>query len=274
MVSCSCLLSAVNDEAVGRTRETDFGPLLKSPLQKLDIESKFTAYCFPLACFFIETRGRKSGRMLTHLGASKAPMNTVQGILPGLEVYFVEPAPYTWKPRPGMLARVKSYFEGYLRNGRDIYARRKHIAEKLGCSIRTLARYIAWLTAEGWIETIKRTARTAIRKVLSVQLKSTITVPPSDPRIEVNPHGTKVLRQQMFTPSVIWVSPSNQVRDSKRTDQAKPEAPLMPEGLGFEAYRRLRQKLRDSLPWIEKALNRRAYERAIVKQELALMGVA
>ncbi len=119
-------------------------------------------------------------------------MNPEQGILPGFEVYFIEPS-YQWKPRPAMLAKVKSYFEGYLANRRDIYARRKHIAEKLGVSIRTLARYLAWLAAEGWIETIKRTARTAIRKVLSVQLVSSTPVPSSVPPIEGKPLGTKVL---------------------------------------------------------------------------------
>lgn len=137
-----------------------------------------------------------------------APMNTEQGILPGLEVYFVEPAPYQWKPRPGMLARVKSYFEGYVANGRDIYARRKHVAEKLGCSVRTLARYLSWLSTAGWMETVKRTARTAIRKVLPKQCFSSTTVPSPVPPIEVTPPSTKVLlRRGMFTPLVVFLAP-------------------------------------------------------------------
>jgi len=131
-------------------------------------------------------------------------MNPAQGILPGLEVYFVEPEPYQWKPRPAMLAKVKGYFQGYLANGRDIYARRKHIAEKLGVSIRTLARYLAWLAADGWIETVKRTARTAIRKVLSVQPVGSTTVPSSDPRIEETPMPKVLLRREMFTPLVVF----------------------------------------------------------------------
>lgn len=209
--------------------------------------------------------------MYTHLGASIAPMNTEQGILPGLEEYFIEPiepTPYQWKPKPGTLARVKIYFQGYLANGRDIYARRKHIAERLQMSIRTLARYLAHLAAEGWIETVKRTARTAIRKVLPGQYIRLGTVPSFGPCNEATPPSTKVLRQEMFTPSVVFVFKSNQATDSR------PTSPLMPEGLGFDAYRRLRQKLRDSLPWIEKATNREAYEKAIVKQELCAMGVS
>ncbi len=194
---------------------------------------------------------------------------TTQGILPGFEGFFVEPTPYQWKPRPGMLARVQSYFEGYQANRRDIYARRKHIAERLGISIRTLARYLAHLAALGWIETVKRTARTAIRKVLSIQPVPSTSVLSPVPPIEVNPLGTKVLRKHLFSPSVIFVFKSNQQTDSKPADE-----PLLPEGLGFEAYRRLRQKLRDSLPWIEKASNRRAYEKAIVRQELSQMAGA
>lgn len=138
---------------------------------------------------------------------------TDQGILPGLEVFFIEPAPKRrkpaapWKPRPGTLARVKVYFQGYLANGRDIYARRKHIAERLGVSVRTLARYLAFLAAEGWIETVKRTARTAIRKVLSVLNFSPVTVPSSVPRIEVTPPSTKVLRKtDPPSPLVVFLS--------------------------------------------------------------------
>lgn len=149
--------------------------------------------------------------------------------------FFQEPTAYQWKPRPIMLAKVKGYFQGYLANGRDIYARRKHIAEKLGVSIRTLARYLAWLAAEGWIETIKRTARTAIRKVLSVQSVSSTTVPSSDPRIEETRAGTKVLqRREMFSPLVVFLAPVR--RFAQQFGRKKPKAKTAIERL-MEKYR-------------------------------------
>ena len=197
-------------------------------------------------------------------------MNPNQGILPGCEEFFKPTQKRQWNPVPHTLARVKSYLMGYHVNGRPIKARVKWMADRLGIGRSTLCRYLRWLVQNKWLETIKRTTRAAIRKVLVSLGFEKQSETPSETRIEVNPQSTKVLRQEMFTPSVIWVSPSNQKRDSK----PKPDKPLMPEGLGFEVYRRLRQKLRDSLPWIEKALNRRAYERAIVKQELKEMGIA
>ena len=145
-------------------------------------------------------------------------MNSNQGILPGFEGFFVEPAPYQWKPRPGMLSKVKSYFEGYQANRRDIYARRKHIAERLGISVRTLARYLAHLASLGWIETVKRTARTAIRKVLSIQPDSSTSVPSTVPPIEVKPTGTKVLlRREMLTPLVVFLAPVQRAHQRLRS---------------------------------------------------------
>lgn len=161
-------------------------------------------------------------------------MNTDQGILPGLEVYFVEkpkrkPAA-PWKPRPGTLARVKVYFQGYLAHGRDIYARRKHIAERLGMSVRTLARYLAHLTALGWIETVKRTARTAIRKVLAFVAESPGTVLSSGPCIEVTPPSTKVLRQQMCTPLVIVRTVYRRIRARYKPQADTKRIPTWGEG--------------------------------------------
>jgi hypothetical protein len=145
--------------------------------------------------------------------------------------FFVEPA-YQWKPRPWMLAKVKSYFEGYTANRRDIYARRKHIAEKLGVSIRTLARYLAWLAADGWIETIKRTARTAIRKVLSVHSVSSISVPSSVPPIEVKPPGTNVLRR--FFPSQHFFPTTGYLPRQHHPEMTLPEADPIKKAAGIE----------------------------------------
>lgn len=76
--------------------------------------------------------------------------------------------PAEWNPVPGTLARVKRYFEGYQANDREIFAQRSYIADKLSMSVRTLARYLAFLRDVGWMKTIQRKARRAIRKVLHV----------------------------------------------------------------------------------------------------------
>jgi hypothetical protein len=150
-----------------------------------------------------------------------------QGILPGLECFFLEPAPKQrkpaapWKPRPGTLARVKIYFQGYLANGRDIYARRKHIAERLGISVRTLARYLAHLAAAGWIETVKRTARTAIRKVFSFVNQRPGTVLSSGPPIEVKPPSTKVLLRKTEPPLPLVVFLSVCKRYARKNTRGK-----------------------------------------------------
>lgn len=75
-----------------------------------------------------------------------------------------------WKPRPHLLESIKSYFNGYPAHGKDIYAKRKYIAKKLGISIRTLARYLAYLAEIGWMETAWRTPRTAVRRVAFADL--------------------------------------------------------------------------------------------------------
>src|SRR5579864_2278807 len=70
-----------------------------------------------------------------------------------------------WQPQPHILARVQSYLKGFAAHGRQIYARRHKIAAKLSMKLRTLARYLAWLTEIGWLTTVKRTPRTVIRVV-------------------------------------------------------------------------------------------------------------
>lgn len=74
----------------------------------------------------------------------------------------------SWHPVAATLARVKRYFEGYQANDRQIFAKRQYIADRLGMHVRTLARYIQFLRDTRWMETVRRKAHTAIRKVLNV----------------------------------------------------------------------------------------------------------
>ncbi len=60
---------------------------------------------------------------------------------------------------------VKQYFLGFRRNDRKIFMRRKRLAERLKLSVRTLDRYLHHLAETGWMETTKRTPRTAFRSV-------------------------------------------------------------------------------------------------------------
>jgi hypothetical protein len=70
-----------------------------------------------------------------------------------------------WCPRLSVLEKVKQYFLGFVHHRREIHARRKTIAERLGMKVRTLDRYLHHLREIGWMETSKRTPRTAIRTV-------------------------------------------------------------------------------------------------------------
>jgi hypothetical protein len=70
-----------------------------------------------------------------------------------------------WHPRPSVLEKVKQYFLGFVHNDREIHARRKTIAKKLKMSVRTLDRYLHHLHEIDWMETTKRTPRTALRTV-------------------------------------------------------------------------------------------------------------
>jgi hypothetical protein len=143
-----------------------------------------------------------------------------QGILPGLESYVVpSPAPYVWKPLPHVLEKVKSYFRGYQVKAREIFARRKYIAAKLEMGVRTLARYLAHLAAEGWLKTVKRTPRTAFREVLTVEPPVRVAGPSVGPCIEetsevrmlsvnrstqTSPESLRALRREIPSPLVIF----------------------------------------------------------------------
>jgi hypothetical protein len=81
-----------------------------------------------------------------------------------LEATMTKETP-AWCPRPSVLEKVKQYFLGFAHNDREIHARRKVIAKKLGMKVRTLDRYLHHLGKIEWMETSKRTPRTAIRTV-------------------------------------------------------------------------------------------------------------
>jgi hypothetical protein len=115
-----------------------------------------------------------------------------QGVFPGMERLF---AP-EWHPQPHIEAKLKNYLEGFAAHGRTIYARRKHIAAKLGIGVRTLARYLKHLTDAGWLQTVKRTARTAIRQLT----ESKEPRPFSGPSIKETPEDSQNLpKQNAFT---------------------------------------------------------------------------
>jgi hypothetical protein len=70
-----------------------------------------------------------------------------------------------WHPQANDLEKVKQYFLGFVHNKREIRPQRKHIAKKLGMKVRTVDRYLRHLKEIGWMETTKRTPRTAFRTV-------------------------------------------------------------------------------------------------------------
>jgi|SRR5581483_10390569 len=84
--------------------------------------------------------------------------------LGGMAAWF---KPTVWEPRPALLVKIKSYFEGYARTSRPIFGSRPYIAGKLKISVRTLARYLRYLRETGWLATIERKARYCIRRVLA-----------------------------------------------------------------------------------------------------------
>lgn len=100
--------------------------------------------------------------------------------LPGLDHLFTTSP--EWKPVPATLARIQDYFRGYAANAREIYARRGHIARRIGITVRTLARYLKWLREVGWIATIRRTSRTAYRQILKGPVPSAV---PSQPPVSL-----------------------------------------------------------------------------------------
>lgn len=134
-----------------------------------------------------------------------------QGILPGMESLF-KPA---WQPLPHVLEKVKGYFQGFVAAGKAIFARRKYFARQLNMSVRTLSRYIAHLVAQGWLKTIKRTPRHAVRQVIEkspsgTSLGTRIEVTSEVRSIEVlekepaAPESLRALRREIPTPLVIF----------------------------------------------------------------------
>jgi hypothetical protein len=72
---------------------------------------------------------------------------------------------YPWAPDKKVLAEVQQYFLGFVHCGREICPRRAHICKRLRLSSRTLDRYLRYLKETGWMETVERKPRFAIRTV-------------------------------------------------------------------------------------------------------------
>lgn len=87
-----------------------------------------------------------------------------------------------------MLEKIKSYFRGYAMSGRQIFAKRKYLAEQFGIKVRTLTRYLAYLGID-FLKTVKRTARTAYRQVV----ENRVAGPSAGPSIEVNPEVSVIV---------------------------------------------------------------------------------
>ena len=110
---------------------------------------------------------------------------TGQGVLPGCERLF---AP-EWTPRPHIVAKIESYFRGFKAHSRACFARRKHIAKRIGIAVRTLARYLRWFSQTGRLETIKRTARMTYRQLKDKVQVTAFAGPSLGPSIEVKPEA-------------------------------------------------------------------------------------
>jgi hypothetical protein len=71
------------------------------------------------------------------------------------------------RPKPAVLEKVKHHFLGFRHFQREIHAKRKPLASRLELSVRTLDRYLHHLAEIGWMETTRRTPRTAFRTVIA-----------------------------------------------------------------------------------------------------------
>lgn len=92
-------------------------------------------------------------------------MSAAQPCFPGMEVYLKP----EWQPIPWKLERVKNYFRGYAAHDRDIRGRRQYQADKCRMPLSTFARYLRYLIQTGWMETVRRLPRLAIRVVTEIR---------------------------------------------------------------------------------------------------------
>lgn len=103
--------------------------------------------------------------------------------LPGLE-HLCRPV-YEWQPLPNVLDKIRSYFTGYVVNGKPIKKRVENIAKTLGMKLRTVFRYFAYLRQSGELETIKRRPRHVVRNFIRNHPSSSPAGTSSGTRIEV-----------------------------------------------------------------------------------------
>lgn len=127
----------------------------------------------------------------------------------------------SWQPCIRTLERVKSYLRGFESHGRELHATMEYMADKLGMCPRNLSRYFAWLGAHGWLETIQRCARTAIRKVSLIQRVEKQECPISVRSKEATPEAKTLQRRQGFSPLVL-------IRNVYKAISKKPQAPEDP----------------------------------------------
>jgi hypothetical protein len=94
---------------------------------------------------------------------------------------------------------VKQYFLGYAAYDRKIRNRRKYQADKVGLPLSTYARYLAYLIKTGWMKTLKRLPRLAIREIVlysqTVQNQSNGTSSETSPPI--NQRTSEVSRETL-----------------------------------------------------------------------------
>ena len=150
----------------------------------------------------------------------------VQMLLAEMSAWF---KPQPWEPRPLLLAKLKAYLEGYARNGREIFAKRKYIAEKLKISVRTLARYLKHLREAGWLATVERKARYCIRRVLAA-VPSFVPSLGRSPFSEGKPGRKKArpLKKRSTEPETNWYTFERLWRSGLSEEEALRRATFIP----------------------------------------------
>lgn len=197
---------------------------------------------------------------------------SAQICFPGFEA-FKKPA---WAPRQCVLEVVKQYFLGYAAHDRQIFARRKHIAGKLGMSVRNLARYLKHLAEAGWIVTTRRKVRTAIRSVLHAV--TDVSVPSYVPSSKRTSDETVLLVEQAKqTVQVCSVPALPPKQKQERLPPISIKPPWTVNEFGRQVldpiWSRIHRILREAQDRIRRARNPKAYEQAIIRGELQTLGI-
>lgn len=193
------------------------------------------------------------------------PREPAQLILPGCEDFTPPPKTSHWQPCRGTLGAIQAYFSGYQANGREIFPKRKTIVAAikrlygLTLSVRHLARYLRYLSEVGWMRTVKRKARTAIREVFQQSVEE--NVPSYVPSLGPGPScdGTEEkparLRESVeIPPQYVQTEAGGRVRNW--------------------VYFAIAPIMRMAQERIRRARNPKAYHDAILRAELAKLDIA